>query len=146
MTEEQEKTTTVEEVSAELTEAGNEFPDNEALSQSMVSQADIDEWKAQNPHCKFAFFIHVDDPYVYRSFTMRDVKELEAARSAKEQQTGKKVTDDEYLEMFCERYVLKPAGMGEKIHNCEVAAGIPHLLYDLINHLSGFADVEPVIL
>lgn len=125
---------------------GNEFPSNPELSEKVIDPKELDELRKQHPYCKFGFFIHVDEPYLYRSFTTGDMKEFTAQNKAKEKELERQLTDDEFLVAFLERYVIKPEGFIDRLKEDNVVAGIPHLLYDLINHLSGFADVEPIIL
>ena len=107
----------------------------------IVSQEEIAQLKQQHPRSKFAFFYHVDDLYLYRSYTTGDLEVLSNKRKVAETEKGTAITDDEYLVMFLNEFVRKPAKCGDKHAAKELSAGIPHLLYDLINHLSGFAEV-----
>ena len=127
-----------------VVEVGNEFPEYE--SDDVLDPKDVEQWKAQYPNSKFGFFMHVNDSYVYRSYTTKELKELTVERKKQEEVLKRELTDDEFLVLMLDKFVVKPTGIGQMLKEESLSAGIPHLLYDLINHLSGFAKVEPVIL
>ena len=139
--------TTKEEVENGATEgvtpAGQEFPQKQNPE---LTREEVDKWKAKYPDSKFGFFYHVEDLYLYRSYTTADLEALSNKRKEIETSSGNTMTDDEYLALFLDSFICKPEGLGEKHKQKKLSAGIPHLLYDLVNHLSGFAEVEPVIL
>ena len=75
-----------------------------------------------------------------------DIDSMNAKRKEIEDSSKKTMTDDEYLCLFLNEFVCVPENLGDRHAKKELSAGIPHLLYDLINHLSGFAEVDPVLL
>jgi len=130
--------------------AGDEFPEvtspTEANKPEQLSDEQVQLLKKEYPNSKLAFFVHVDDVYLYRSYTIADLDALNANKKQVEDTTKKPMTDDEYLSLFLNYFVCVPEKCGDRNTNKTIAAGLPHLLYDLINHLSGFASVDPVVL
>ena len=127
-----------------ITEPGQEFPEESA--QTYIQPEEIEKWRAKYPFSKFGFFMHVNDPYLYRSYTTKELKAMTAERKKREEALKRQLTDDEFLVLMLGEFVLIPSNIQDRVADETMPAGIPHLLYDLINHLSGFSDVEPVIL
>lgn len=113
---------------------------------SYITQEEIDRLKEKYPHSKFGFFMHVNDPYLYRSYTTRELKELNEERKQIETRTGKTITDEEFLIIMLKKFVIRPNNIEKRLKEESLPAGIPTLLYDLVNHISGFSEVDPVIL